>query len=366
MNLYITADKIGQPNHGGGSVTYNESEALKILGECEIYGHDWFVSKAQQGTLPHTEDWNAPWFADNLCEWHLNQPHMSFGQTELPKLAHFYAGTFTRTIQWLKQNGCKVTYMAAAHDVEKSKKAHEELGFFYNYPHLTDPELWKRYLGGYLAADVLIVPSQHSKSVMQGFGALNRIEVIPHGVHLPESIKPLPQRFRVGYLGSYGPDKGVKYLLEAWRKLNYSDATLVLGGRDSQSEFVQKMCHAFGGGAIELRGWVDNVSDFYDGISLYVQPSVTEGFGLEVPEAMAHGRAVLCSRGAGAVDLIPEMTNCRFNSCNSDQLAEKIDWLKKHSLCDLFGNAARCSSSQYTWDKIREKYVSVWKELLNG
>ena len=48
-----------------------------------------------------------------------------------------------------------------------------------------------------------------------------------------------------------------------------------------------------GGGNIYLRGAVEDVSEVYDNCSLFVQPSASEGFGIEVLEAMAHGRLAL-------------------------------------------------------------------------
>ena len=389
MNLYLTADSIGTPT-GGGSVTYHESAALRELGPCEVWGRE----QLQQGCAPWQGLTNEePWVWDEIA---LGK---AFTQLKtVPRLAHIYAGTFTRTVaQALKQNGCKVVYTAAAHDVAASRRAHEELGLPFDYSHLNDPTLWARYVKGYLDADVLVCPSQHSVDVMRGFGARQRIEVIPHGVDLPKCVQcdglggavstlsgssslpvvicnackstgnapaaPLPPRFTVGYLGAYGPDKNVVSLLRAWAKLNYQDAVLVLGGRDSNSQWVHALLQHTGARNVCLAGWLDNVSDFYDGISLYVQPSVTEGFGCEVLEAMAHGRPVLCSRGAGAADLVPE--GWRFAPGNVDELAGKINDVKVRG--DVTGLGCprwRDIAEGYTWPKIRTRYQALWRSLL--
>ncbi len=358
MNLYITADSVGQPNHGGGSVTWNESEALKSLGPCTVWGRDQLVQ------FSHTVDYQEPW----IWDW---KAHNGIGgSTFRPKLVHFYAGTFTYVVNRLKNYGAKVTYTAAAHDIEASKREHEKLGIPYDYRHLTDPELWKRYLGGYAAADVLICPSIHSANCMRGFGCTNRIEVIPHGVHPPQRVDPLPARVTVGYLGAVGPDKGLAYLLQAWKRLAYRDAMLVIAGRDSQHPWVQQLCKEHGGGNIWLRGWVENASDFYNSLSLYVQPSVTEGFGLEVLEAQAHGRPVLCSTGAGAADTVPE--HWRFKPCDVDGLIQGIQYIRSQGQewgSDEDGKIAidqqwvRRNAERYSWTKIRLKYRDLWKTL---
>ena len=414
--LYITADRVGLANHGGGSVTQNEAAALRSLGPCEVLGRP--ALETEYGEEPWKWDRSACFqvtdrlpvrisgyiasgqiggFSGRSPDW--PRPETFIGKE--PKLAHFYAGTFSETVASLQRNGTKVTYTAAAHDLTVSRREHEKLGLLYNYDHLTRPELWKRYLQGYKDADTLIVPSTHSRDVMRGFGCQNRIEVIPHGVDLPkcrrcdgsgfepfdtvrpdlknsyacivcqgsklEPVKPSPPHFRVGYLGSVtAPDKGVRYLLEAWKKLNYKDATLVLAGHDSTSPLAFEMVRVFGGGNINLRGWVENVGDFYDDISLYVQPSASEGFGLEILEAMAHGRPVLASTGAGASDLLTYSKNdSRFASCDANLLAAYIDQVRKHWDLEFVSRENRRLAENYTWDKIRARYVEAWKELLN-
>lgn len=343
MNLYVTVDKIAEKS-GGGLVTYHESEALKSLGPCDVWDRSTLNCIGEE-----------PW------KWDVTAHRRVLAASEPFQLAHFYSGTFSSTINKLKNNGCKVTYMAAAHDINASRKAHEELGIPYNYPHLTDPNLWKRYVAGYLAADVVICPSRHSEQVMRSYGCKN-VVVIPHGCTLPETVAPLPGRFVAGYLGSYGADKSVIDLLKAWKKLNYRDATLILAGRDSTSPFVQSLVTQFGGGSIILAGWVDDVADFYAGISLLCQPSRSEGFGLEVLEALAHGRPVVCSDGAGAADVVTSEVGRVFPAGDVDALAAAIHVYRTGALLESRSHCAGVAS-QYTWDKIRQRYVNLWRGI---
>ena len=380
MNLYITADVVGLES-GGGKVTAHESQALNELGPCEVWGREQLQD--QHGVFEP-----EPWNFDVKASYDLD---VRKGY----KICHVYAGTFSSTIRKLKMMGCKVTYTAAAHDVQKSRQAHEELGVPYNYPHLTDPALWERYLGGYKAADVLICPSQHSAAVMRGFGCTNRIEVIPHGVDMPkckecggaavsdiaalcqcnckgsgvEPIASLPELFVVGYLGAMGCDKGVIDLLRAWAQLNYQDAVLALGGGHSQSPFVQRLIEFTGARNVVCTGWVKDVADFYNACSLYVQPSMTEGFGIEVLEAMAHGRAVISSDGAGAADVLE--FGMIYPAGDVDALAREIDlcyqnWKLGGTAFPQIGPSNRVLAERYTWNKVREKYKKLWLELLSN
>lgn len=354
-SFYITSDTIGTET-GGGQVTLYESRALGSLGPYEIWSRE---------TLG--KDGPEPWGHD---EW-LSVDALLNSKV---KLTHLYAGTFGKTVAKLKANDCKVCYTIAAHDRFVSRQEHEKLGipFTEYYPHLVRSDLWQRYIEGYHLADVIVCPSAHAANAVRAYGdefATKRIEIIPHGVELPpsEKVKPLPKDFVVGYLGSFGVDKGVIYLLQAWKKLNLKDGLLLLAGRDSNSDWVHKLIDHYGGGNVMTLGWVKDKADFYNRISCYCQPSVTEGFGCEVSEAGVYSRAVVCSDGAGASDLALEALNPLTRACCDDDIVWALDHLYRHpELRVEHGARMREAVEDLTWVKIQERYIKLWKELLYG
>jgi glycosyltransferase involved in cell wall biosynthesis len=366
VNLFLTADKVGTPT-GGGLVTAHEKHALEGMGECATWDRDFL---AAGGDPP--PNWNGKyveWIGKDPWLWDMQAIFRLCTEQLKPKLCHIYSGTWPETVSHLKAIGCRTTITCAAHDKDVSRDEHKRLGVDFDkmLPHLVEPQLWERYSRCYRECDVLICPSERAKEICVRYGCTNRIEVIPHGVGFPpdDAVLPLPAKFVVGYMGSCGsPDKGVTYLLEAWRKLNYKDAVLVLAGRDSTSPYVQHLVQHFGGGSNVLRGWVDDVSDFYNSIALYVQPSATEGFGLEVVEAMAYGRAVVCSDGAGAADLV--LAGRRCPARNAAALANAIDDVKRMGprIWQQDGQVNRERAAGYTWPKIREQYQRVWRSIL--
>lgn len=361
MKLYITADEIATPT-GGGVVTKHEAAALlHITNPTEPFA---ICSPSHEQREACAGD---PFQLDKvLCD--LVQQAMQRHE-KTPTLAHCYSGCLSQTVTYLKSLGIPVTYTAAAHDVKVSREEHEALGFAYDYPHLNDPKLWQEYLKGYLLADRVIVPSRHSFQVMKEFGVEEgKLRIIPHGVHIPrEEIAPYPAMFTVGYLGAIGPDKGLKYLLQAWKELNYKDALLILAGRDSTHPVVDHWIRKFGGGAIFQAGWQDKVSSFYNNISLYIQPSASEGFGIEVLEAMAHGRPVLCSTGAGACDVVPHQF-C-FKARDMKVIVDRFRLFRGGTTEKPFpleenAKVWRERARLFTWEIIHKMYQTVWSELL--
>lgn len=341
MNLYLTQDRIGTPT-GGGAVTYHEYKALESLGE-EIHP----IDAARFAPCGH------PFVFDGLFK------DLIIKNDLRPRLVHIYAGCFTQTVRELHRRGAKVSYTAAAHDVEKSRKEHEALGFGFNLSHLTDPVLWKQYLGGYLEADILICPSQKSLDIMRKYGRANPVKVIAHGHDPVKAVPPLPKTFAIGYMGQAGPDKGLRYLLEAWKKLDYKDAELVIAGNNIDS--VLPLWRTYGGGRLRLLGFVPALEDFYTHVSVYVQPSVTEGFGIEVLEAKAHNRRVICSDGVGAVDCLSTDRDLLFKAGDAEELARFIDHTKKvpEQIRYVVGNT-------YEWERVRRRYVECWSEYFSS
>jgi glycosyltransferase involved in cell wall biosynthesis len=346
LNLYITADKIGTPT-GGGAVTFHEYRALESLGAQTL--------PIDANIIPGGPD---PFQSDANYRKALEDQSPNLGG-----LAHIYAGCFTGTVETLRSRGTRVSYTAAAHDINESRREFEELGYGFNFPHLVDPELWKRYLGGYLGADLVICPSAKSAKLMTQFGCKNVI-VIPHGCILPKTIVPLPKRFTVGYLGQAGPDKGLRYLFEAWKKLDMRDGTLLIAGNNIDQALP--LYRKFGGGNVQFMGFVRDVSEFFNKTSVYVQPSVTEGFGIEILEAMAHGRPVVASSGAGASEVVAHhVAGVVVPPRSSQALAEGILWARKEPRA-AEGRAQKGLEAikNYTWETIKARYVEAWNGLL--
>ena len=347
--LYCTSDKISMDS-GGGAATVNELEALRSVSD------DVFVlSRDNINPELFKQSPESPFLWDYFALQQVKDKHFD--------LAHFYSWTFTQTVSWLKAHGTKVSYMIAAHDRKISVDEFHQLGMEYPYHHISDDKLFEIYSEGYRLADVVLSQSTAGANFLKSIGCKN-VKVVPGGIIWPKEVKPIPEKFRVGYTGAYGPDKGVRYLIETWSLLNYSDAELVLSGMDTKmlEPFVRTFAKQ---GNFILPGRVANVADFYNGISVYVQPSVTEGFGLEVPEAMSYGRPVIVTKGVGAKDCVTDSEQGFVVPIRSPEaIAEKIEWLRKNpeKIVEM-GQRARRKARKYTWNRVRQMYARVFLKL---
>lgn len=358
MSLFISLD-LGT-NSSGNSVSEHELEFLKSI-DCN--GNNSVIQLGYQDISPtvyHLPD--NPFLVDYLTMNKISQLDLS----EID-IAHFYGGPYTNTIRYLNAKRIKTTLTIAAHDRMESIKEFGNSGYDYPYNHVKDNILWKIYNGEVIEADILITPSKISAEFLKSEGVdPNRIRIIPHGIDIPtpDKIKAISNEFNIGYLGAMGPDKGLKYLIQAWSSLNYSDSTLIFAGRGTEQlkPFIDKYAN---GGKFHLMGYVPNISDFYNLCSVYVQPSVTEGFGIEVLEAVSYGRPVIASDGCGAADCIENgETGFIVPKRDPDAIADKIAWFRNHQQ-ELYIMGSRCKeiAKNYSWDKIREKYIDLWKSI---
>ncbi len=333
-----TAPSIG-PGHGGGASSYWELAALKdVTNLRQTIKADFEFSRYYPGNAFMTDYLGAMKVEEKV------------------DVAIFNGGPWSATMRMLSPG--KSIVDCPAHDLALSIEEFKRMGQPYPGIHMTVPYLWTYFSMWLREADIIMTQSKRSIQALEDLGlALRRVEVVPGGVVVPAEVSAMPDAFRVGYVGVVGPDKGLIYLIDAWGRLGLKDAMLVMAGEDTD-----KLDSLIGENAdkadYNLMGYIPDTKEVYENITVYCQPSVTEGFGLPVLEAMAHGKPVIVSEGAGASELIEDGVDGFVVPIRDvDAIADRILYFYRDaSAVERMGKAARKKAEQYTWLRAKSEY----------
>lgn len=164
----------------------------------------------------------------------------------------------------------------------------------------------RRQLREYHEADVIVVQSSfaHRTFVDKGIPA-DKIELLPPGVdteHITPALRA-PDDFTVGFIGQIGARKGIHHLLAAIGDLHGKGLRIALAGSlmPEATTLLAPYADCFTYEGVLNRS---NVVGFLHRLSLLVLPSIEDGFGLVINEALAAGVPVIASTQSGGPDVI--------------------------------------------------------------
>lgn len=232
------------------------------------------------------------------------------------------------------------------------------------------------------AAKRVITISESSRQDVHTFFdvPLSQIDVVYPGVNgryrplSPEQITSfrqknnLPERF-ILHVGTLQPRKNIPTLLEALATLDDKDIHLVLAGGKGwfyDEIFVQ----------IEALGLVDRVifpgyvADedlplWYNAATLFAFPSVYEGFGMPVVEAMACGTPVVASDASSIPEAVGD-AGLLFNPQDAGELAERMaSVLNDSTMSATMRTKGLKHAKQFSWEEAGQETAVIYHQILN-
>ena len=233
-----------------------------------------------------------------------------------------------------------------------------------------------RFVREYEVADAIVVPSNYShKSFVERGLPEAKLHIIPlDGNASRPASEPAASRrddavndraFRVGVVGGSFLRKGIIYLLRALKIMDRAD--IVLRMRASKDNVTvhpeaRKLCEEL---RVEFVPYVDDINVFYRSLDVFVLPSIDEGFGMVVYEALMNGTPVVASSNVGAIDgLMPNEQILVFPAGDERGLAASLERL--HSDPHFRLSVGRAGQQFYAEHmKAGSRYATHLERLLN-
>lgn len=219
-------------------------------------------------------------------------------------------------------------------------------------------------------ADLILAVSAFTASQVAEFLAFPRarIRVVPHGIRFPlDRVLPDEERDNVVlFVGAIQKRKNTARLVHAFAAVDPSWQLVLVGSAGYEAEETLRAIEASPArDRIRLPGYVDTVEleRLYNRSKVFAFPSLDEGFGIPVVEAMARGAAVVTSKTSALPEVAGD-AGLLVDPTRTESIAEALRsvTLEKELRSRLVAQGltrARC----FTWERAVEATWSAYQEL---
>jgi glycosyltransferase involved in cell wall biosynthesis len=225
-------------------------------------------------------------------------------------------------------------------------------------------------------ADALLAPSRHTADDLVRAGAASeRVHVTPLAASLPSTDHgPVPSRLGIErpyvlFVGTLEPRKNLVRLIRAYRRAVGAGSlphSLVLAGPLGwRAQGVHRELSVPGRGKVALTGRVEagDLDALYRNADAFCYPSLYEGFGLPVLEAMVRGIPVVCSNSSSLPEVAGDAA-ILVDPTSVEQLADALARvLSDERERERLGAAGRARAGGFSWERTARETLDVYRSL---
>jgi len=205
-------------------------------------------------------------------------------------------------------------------------------------------------------ADLILVPCGYAAGTLpEGLRSRARVEVIPYGAPdaAEHASRTRNEKLRVLYVGGLTQRKGIAYLLRAVEAMKSRVELTLIGrrvGRCAELEralarcrYIPSLPHS-------------QVLEEMERHDVLVFPSLTEGYGLVILEALSRGLPVITTRNTGGPEALRDGREGYLIPIRSaEAIAEKLELLDRdRELLEAMQEAALARARECGWERYRE------------
>ena len=222
-------------------------------------------------------------------------------------------------------------------------------------------------------ADELIVLSEGNRKYFKDMYGRNAT-LIPNGVEKPElkEAKLILERYGLKkksyilFLARIVPEKGLHYLIEAFKDIATDKKLCIVGGTSHSGEYVEQVVKmAEDDPRIMFLGFQQGAAleELFSNAYLYVLPSDVEGMPISLLEAMSYGNCCVVSDIVENADVV-EDKGVTFEKSNVKSLEKELkNLLEDERIVNMLKAESReFITMKYNWDEVVEKTIQLYEK----
>ena len=221
-------------------------------------------------------------------------------------------------------------------------------------------------------ADEVIVLSQNIKDYFKNTYGRD-VSFIPNGIVKPEKHAAdiiaaqygLTKDSYILFLARLVPEKGVHYLIDAYKQIKTDKKLVIVGGHSHNNEYAEKIDQDVGENEnIIMTGFVEGqeLSELFSNAYIYVLPSDVEGMAISLLEAMSYGNCCLVSDIPENTEVV-EQAAVHFKKSDVNDLKEKLKMLLENpeEVLKYQNISSDFICNKYCWEEVVTQTVKLYR-----
>ena len=239
---------------------------------------------------------------------------------------------------------------------------------------------WMIWLAKFKANKIIAVSENTKQDLINKFGIdKGKIAVVYNGVDVSYEIinnqtrlSQVKEKYETGqeyilYVGNVKPHKNISRLLKAFSMVNRNSKLIIVGKRNKVYDEVHKIIKEY-----QLKDKVvftefvpdEDLLLLYNAATVFVYPSLYEGFGLPPLEAMACGTPVITSNVSSLPEVVGDAA-ITIDPYDIDELVNEINnVISNPKLQQKLSRKGLNRAKKFTWRKAAEETLKVYEEVL--
>ena len=220
------------------------------------------------------------------------------------------------------------------------------------------------------ANEIIVLSKNNQKYFIDTYNRTTNF--VPNGVNKPNIRKAsvitekygLHGRDYLLFLARLVPEKGLDYLIDAYKQINTGIKLVIAGGSSHSDEYIKSIKDkAASDSRILMTGFVQGelLEELFSNCLLYILPSDIEGMPISLLEAMSYGCSCLVSDIPENAEVAEDYA-VTFKKSDTNDLKKKLECLIKEGFNKY--KSDEISSfilKKYNWDQVVERHLELYK-----